>query len=164
MSEEKQITHTVLPRPIVESILVIGQEMEHAADPWWIIGSLAVALHGCDPGPINDLDLLVSERDGLALMSRWSCDNFADSGSAKFRSSVVLRPDIAPVIIDVMGGFKYFYGGNWITLMPQSRVEVVRDGIRLYIPDFNEMVDILDRFGRPKDLERASRMRRFNAV
>jgi len=45
------------------SLNAIGNVMAGADDPWWIIASAAVALHGADPGHVADVDVLLSIRD-----------------------------------------------------------------------------------------------------
>jgi hypothetical protein len=58
--------------PLAETLAMIGQAAGVAADPWWIIGSAAVVLHGGAVPDVKDVDLMMSGRDAEALIRRVS--------------------------------------------------------------------------------------------
>lgn len=53
---------TVTPA-LSASLSAIGSVMAEAHDPWWIIASAAVALHGADPGHVSDVDVSTAEQN-----------------------------------------------------------------------------------------------------
>lgn len=54
--------------PLIASLKAIGTVMNDAYDPWWIIASAAVALHGADAGHISDVDVLLSVDDAMRIL------------------------------------------------------------------------------------------------
>jgi len=48
--------------PLSASLKAVGTIMDAACDPWWIIASGAVALHGADTGQVADVDALSVKR------------------------------------------------------------------------------------------------------
>jgi len=50
------------------SLKAVGTIMDAACDPWWIIASGAVALHGADTGQVADVDVLLSVTDATRIL------------------------------------------------------------------------------------------------
>ncbi len=124
-------------------------------DPWWIIGSAAVVLHGVDPGTIRDIDILVSPNDAKTLSSSLQCKNMADQRSNRFRSVYLLKPDFGPFPVEIMAGLEFQSNGHWLALTPKTRQMFPIAGQKLYVPSRQELITILQLFGREKDLRRA---------
>jgi hypothetical protein len=57
-----------MDQALVASLTAVAELMESTQDPWWIIVRAAVALHGADPGPVGDVDILLSLRDALRII------------------------------------------------------------------------------------------------
>jgi len=57
-----------MEQALVASLEAVAEVMENAQDPWWIIASAAVALHGADPGPVGDVDVLLSLSDARRII------------------------------------------------------------------------------------------------
>jgi hypothetical protein len=127
--------------------------LQDATEPWWIIGSVAVALHGGSPGAIRDIDVVLGERDALLCLPRLGLDNGAATRSSLFRSSVFGRWTEPPVHVELMAGLRVNGPGGWRPLVIHSREEV-QPG--LFVPSRKELGDILRQFGRKKDLRRAA--------
>lgn len=136
-----------------------ANQMQLATDPWWIIGSISMALHGVDPGPIGDIDILVSKKDALALGQKWECRNCAGSGTGRFRSTILLKHRIIGVDVEVMAGLEVRQQSGWHPVLPKTRQKITRQGVVLFVPEQAELINIFRLFGREKDIERANRMR-----
>jgi hypothetical protein len=122
-----------------------------ARDHWWIIGSAAVVLHGVDTS-VADVDLLLSPADAERLLAVWPGAVATGTASERFRSHPYARLDGAPLPVEIMAGLEVCVDGMWQAVRPVTRAargEVV-------VPGRAEMVDILQMFGREKDLRRAA--------
>ena len=130
-----------------------------ARDPWWIIGSAAVALHNAPETTIADVDLLMSVADAGAALRSLGIEPVPGRPDARFRSAVFGIWDGAPLPVEIMAGLDVAGAAGWRPVQPQSRVAVRIDDITLYVPSRQELGAILESFGRPKDLERARLLR-----
>jgi len=54
---------------------MIGQAAAGAADPWWIIGSAAVVVHGGAVPHVKDVDLMMSGGDAKCLCAGWAASS-----------------------------------------------------------------------------------------
>ncbi|MFL6857984.1 MAG: hypothetical protein ACJ8EB_08765 [Allosphingosinicella sp.] len=124
-----------------------------ARDPWWIIGSAAMALHGVEGLQVGDIDLLTSRRDAAALLGAKGGEPGEPGG--RFRSDIFGRWRAGAYGVDVMGGFRF----DGRELVPRTRV--ARGG--LFVPAVEELIAMCETFERPKDAERATRLRDFLA-
>lgn len=132
--------------------------MREATDDWWVIASAAAALHGVDRPEVGDVDVLVSERDALAVLGRQGVSPLTMAPHPQFRSRVFGRLETAPMTIEIMAGFCFRTQAGWRPVAPRSREKVDLDGVALFIPSREELAEILIAFGRPKDLERARQL------
>ena len=126
--------------------------MQDAAEPWWVIGSAAVALHGADAGPIGDVDVLLAVTDAERLLPRLGLAVAGGQADERFRSAVFARWTAPPLPVEFMAGLEVKDEVGWTAVHPATRVAVAG----LYLPDRAELVTILRRFGRPKDHARAA--------
>lgn len=127
----------------------------HACDPWWVIGSAAVALHGADPGHVADVDLLTSTRDAVTLLAAAGVAPDGTSDQSRFRS-VYGRWPVRSREIEVLGGLEIFTVQGWQAVRPATRVPVQCGPATLYIPERGDLIAILKLFRRDKDLARAA--------
>lgn len=146
----------VLAPELSDTLLQAGRLMEGAADPWWVIASAAAALYGVEGLPVGDVDVLASERDARAALSRAGSAPFPPDPHPLFRSRVLGQVKTAPLPIEIMAGFEVRSGDAWAPIAPVSRVAVELDGVSLFIPSREELAEILTEMGRPKDLARAA--------
>ncbi len=123
-------------------------------DPWWVLGSAAMALIGGDPGEVGDIDVLVSGRDAEALMQAFALTNQADGGTPQFRSDYYLVPQLGALRVEIMAGYQICCGDAWQPVTPASRQAVTVGPATLLVPDRQEQIELLQRLGRPKDLAR----------
>ena len=129
--------------------------LRDARDPWWIISSAAVALHGVRPIVVGDVDVLVSVADAEGVMAALGVAPSTDTASSMFRSAVFGRWTVPPLVMEIMADFHVATAAGWVAVLPQTRVPVVVGGRVAYVPDREELVAMLRLFGRPKDLARA---------
>lgn len=127
--------------------------MADAEEPWWIIGSAAVALHVGSPGPVRDVDVVLGHADARRCLQRLKLENLAAACDPLFRSDLFARWTDCPVPIELMAGLQVNKANGWRALVIQSREEI-REG--LYAPSRDELRAILLSFGRAKDVRRAA--------
>lgn len=132
----------------------IADFLAETSDPWWVLGSAAMALIGVDPGEIRDIDLLVSAKDARALMRKHGLTNQADGGTDQYRSDFVLTPDLGDRPVEILSGYQICQGGIWAPAQPQSRQSIQTGSVTMFVPDRAEQIALLKRLGRPKDLIR----------
>ena len=148
-----------LPTHLAETLAMIGQATVGTADPWWIIGSAAVVLHGGAVRHVKDVDLMMSASDADALLRRIGGDFRKATASERFRSLVFGVWSAPPVPVEVFGGFSLYLDETWRELSLSTRERVTVAGSCVYVPSAEELVRVLHLFGRPKDLERAKLLR-----
>lgn len=130
--------------------------MAPARDPWWVIGSAAVTLHGADPGSIDDIDIVLSVADARRVLPPLGVALLPGGSDGQFRSAIYNRWTIPAHPAEFMAGFELCEGAQWIPVGFVSREEM-RPGI--FAPSRDELHALLLRFGRPKDLVRAASLR-----
>lgn len=144
---------TVSP-PLLATLRVIGTVMEQARDPWWIIASAAVALHGVDAGRVADVDVLLSVTDAKRVLPALGIEPQQGSAHPAFRSSIFGTWTAAALPVEFMADFQRWSGAAWVPVQPATRHAVKVDTVNVFIPDRPELQAMLAAFGRPKDLER----------
>jgi hypothetical protein len=130
-----------------------------AREPWWIIGSAAVVLHDAQTG-VGDVDVLCGEADARKLLAALSGEARAGTGDGLFRSAVFGRCEGTPLPVDVMAGFAV--RGEPVRLF--TREWIACGGVRVPVPSRAELIALLRRFGRDKDLERVTLLERLPLI
>jgi hypothetical protein len=74
--------------PLATALTAVGTLMIMADDPWWVIGSAAVALHGADAGRIADVDVLFSVSDARRILPSIGIELRRGRKLGDFRSSI----------------------------------------------------------------------------
>lgn len=123
-------------------------------DPWWILGSAAVFLSGRDPGLIGDIDVLLSEADAQRIMSDQGLENLRDGGTPRYRSTIVLRPNLGQLPVELLAGYRIFQNDAWNAIWPSTRVSVTYRGHEVFVPSVEEQISMLEMLGRAKDFDR----------
>jgi hypothetical protein len=148
--------------PLHETLAVsIPDLRRHCRDPWVVIGSAAVALAGVDVS-VADVDVLTSKRDAEGLIALWRArlddthEPMADSD--RFRSHFA-RFRFPGLPLEVMGGLELNGSNGWQPVHVDDVVRVICAGVDVPIPALSEQIRILESFARPKDLQRAARLR-----
>ncbi len=105
---------TVSP-PLSASLNVVGNLMVEARDPWWIIASAAVALHGADPGHVADVDVLLSITDAQRILPTIGIQLRQGSEHAAFRSTIFgTWSGATPLPVEFMADFHRQSGETWL--------------------------------------------------
>lgn len=137
----------------------VAELMADARGSWWVIGSAAVALHGAPVTVTRDVDVLADPGDMAMLAAKTGTAAMSGVADERFRSAQMLTLD-GPLAIELFADFDVRGGnGTWRRLGPVTRVMVDHDGMMLPVPEKTELIDILTRFARPKDLARAALLR-----
>jgi hypothetical protein len=113
--------------------------------------------------PVQDVDLLMSKRDADAFLRQVSVEQGGAEPSNHFRSAVFGVWDEPPIRVEAFGGFRLFENGAWHDVEIHTRERVQVGDAVVFIPNAQERTDLLWSFGREKDLERASLLRRHTA-
>jgi hypothetical protein len=145
---------------LVASLEALPAMMAEARDPWWVIASAAMALHGAAVS-VADIDLLTSDRDGRHLADRHDFRPLAAAPSPRFRSSIFARHLATPVPIELMAGFHIHRDGGWHPLRPTARLFLPAGRARIPVPSVAELIEHCGWFGRPKDAQRAAILQRL---
>lgn len=74
-----------------ETLVMVAEAMRDARDPWWVIASAAVALHGVGLVEVGDVDLVTSVADARRLMDALGITPIEDGASSLFRSTLFGR-------------------------------------------------------------------------
>jgi len=134
-----------------------------ARDRWWIIGSAAAFLHGAAGSAVRDIDLLMSRRDAATLLRSLGIALAPGTADPLFRSEVFGCFPAFGYAVEVMGGFSVRGPGGWEPVRLHGREEVAVGRHILHVPPRAELIALLRRFGREKDLERAVTLEAFDA-
>ncbi len=137
----------------------LAEELAPCADPWWLIGSAAMALHGAPGLDVRDIDLLLSRRDAEALLARRGIAALPGRPDALFRSDIFARWNAGGIAVEMFAGFHLRSGGAWQPLRPQTREKLTVAGACLFVPSVAELIAWCRLFGRPKDAAREELLR-----
>ncbi|HEY0315376.1 MAG TPA: hypothetical protein VGC28_03820 [Sphingomonas sp.] len=148
-----------MDRALHTTLLAVAEAMAPARDSWWIIAGAAAALHGAGT-PVADVDLLVSARDGEALLARIGPTG-APAPSDRFRSDLFGRWTAPPLPVDIMAGFQVLGPAGWQPIRPVTRIARPIGGTILHVPSIPELIAHCALFDRPKDHARAAILQRL---
>ena len=143
-----------LPPDLEKTLTMIAYITADASEPWWIIASAAVVLHGVDTS-VADVDLLMNSGDALRALERLGVPSIPDTDHAQFRSKVFGTWRDPPLPVEIFADFSIAEGGGWRRVTLQTREPATVAGRTLFVPAREELHALLVSFGRPKDLERA---------
>ena len=144
---------------LADTLAMVAETGSIASDPWWIIGSAAVVLHGGDVRNVKDVDLMMSARDGDAFLKRVGGMRREADASDRFKSRVFGSWSDPPIPVEVFGGFSLAADDLWREVSLITRETVRVGGGEVFVPSADELVRLLESFGRSKDLERARLLR-----
>jgi hypothetical protein len=139
---------------LVKTLGMVATAAARAQDPWWIIGSAAVALHGGAVGVLRDVDVMMSGRDAEDLLLAAGKEPRKGTSDGRFRSEVFGTWTNPPIPVEVFGGFQLRVDGAWREVSLATREAANAGGATVFVPSRLELVRLLTDFGRPKDLER----------
>ncbi|MBD9469234.1 hypothetical protein [Pseudoxanthomonas sp. PXM01] len=132
-------------------------------DPWWIIGSAAMALAGVPDIAPHDIDVLCSREDALRLQGVWASHIdrwYRPQDEARFRSTFA-RFTHLPMPLEAMGGLEVMTSDGWHPLRVLDDMALEIEGHAGRVPTLAEQHRIFLLFGRTKDLAKAARIAAF---
>lgn len=144
---------TLLPE-IEITLFRIASAMEMARDPWWIIGSTAVLLHGARPISVADVDVLPSVADARRILPAIGIAPEHKPAHSQFRSEIFATWTEPPLPVEFMADFHYLRSGQWRAALPTTRQSIAVGSVTVYVPERWELRDMMLGFGREKDFER----------
>lgn len=130
------------------------------AAPWVLIGSTAARLVGAHV-EVADIDVLTSADDADRLAEHWQARrevHYEPAGAERFRSQFA-RFRFAGLPLEVMGGLQLHDARGWTPVLVGESMLATLDGMQIPVPRIAEQIRILESFGRPKDLQRATLLR-----
>lgn len=145
--------------PLVATLRFVAAGLRDVREPWWIIGSAAVALHGGDTAVADvdgDVDVLTTVAGARDLCAIWGRVPQNAEPHERFASVVFERFTCAPLAIEVMGALSLRHGRTWQPVVLRTRQAIAVAGSVVYVPERAELVSLLNRFGRAKDVRRAN--------
>ena len=137
-----------------QSLAMTAEATARASDPWWIIGSAAVTLHGAHVPDIKDVDVLMTASDAERVLHNLGVPSRPPTSSTMFRSSAFGSWNAPPLPVEIMGDLNLATPAGWCPVRPDTREAMTVDGHQLFVPAVGELIAMLRSFGRPKDLVR----------
>jgi hypothetical protein len=131
----------------------LAEMMSAAKDPWCLIGGSALVLWGVPGVRVRDIDVLLSQRDALAILSAEGIAVLPPSKSDRFRSRVYAQYGTG-IEYDFMAGFEVNGPDGWVGVPPKPEFSMEFGGHAILLPSREELAGILRLFGREKDLDR----------
>lgn len=144
---------------LLQTLVRLREELAQCDDDWWIIGSGAVFLHGAQVENIADIDVMLSARDFERLAGRLGFDRTPEGSNELFVSSAYGRWNELALPVEFMTGLKVHHAGTWRDVVPATRQRIEHAGTHFFAPEAQELIAILEMFGRPKDSARAAALR-----
>lgn len=148
-------THIALPDTLQQTLATAAHILAIAREPWWIIASTAIALHGGRVCDVADVDVLTSTADARRIAFHLGLESRDPVPHPRFRSEVYFGWDGAPLPVEFMAGLAVRSGEAWHAVLPATRLAIRMGGTTLYVPEREELRAIVASFGRAKDLLRA---------
>lgn len=146
---------SVLPVALVETLAAVADLLAAARHPWWMIGSAAVALHGAAVD-VADVDVLLAEDDARDILRSSGLRPCPGQPDRQFQSTLFARWQDPPLMVEFMSGLQIAAPHGWTLITLSTRVPVAVGGATLFVPSRAELHQLLLRFGRAKDLTRAT--------
>jgi len=140
---------------LAAALAALAARLDRTEAPWWIIGSAAAALHGAQT-EVADVDVVTDAATAAALLREAGLPVRQGEGSDLFRSAVFGRIGDGPLPLEVMGGLSLRTAQGWEALALATREPAEVGGVRVWVPERGELIGLLRRFGREKDLARAA--------
>lgn len=115
---------------------------------WCVIAGAALALHGLERGPVQDVDVCTDPDSAAALIAALGGTPLAIAPPPRWRSSVFARIDGIPRI-EIMGGFEVLGPDGWSLIAPAA---IVLHGVP--VATQAALADLYALMDRPRDAAR----------
>lgn len=131
--------------------------LAEAHQPWWVVGAAAVTLNGGEPGAFRRIEVVLSNGDLRRICELRGVEPVSRQGTPLTRSRRALSVPLGAYEAKLMVLLEVRQGGAWVPVQPRTRVAFgLAGGATVFAPDRNEMIALLHRYGRAKDLARAA--------
>lgn len=138
------------------TLATLARAMSACRDPWAVYGGAGLYLHGIYDGALADIDVLVSDRDALALLARPDVQPKHVPPSDMFRSRHFLKAGLGPVPVEIMAGLEVCRDGDWLAVEAHDVQTVTVGGAPVRVAARPDLIRLFRLLGREKDLRRAS--------
>jgi hypothetical protein len=140
--------------PELEAALAgLAAELSACREPWWLIGSAAMAVHGAAV-EVRDIDLLLGETDAEAILAGRGLPAVPGTPSDLFSSAIFASWAAPPYTVELFAGFRLRTGDGWRALVPKTREEHRIGKSAVFVPGVAELIAWGRLFGRSKDKAR----------
>jgi hypothetical protein len=136
----------------------LAAELGACREPWWLIGSAAMAVHGA-PVEVRDVDLLLGRPDAEAFLARRGMAAKAGVPSELFSSALFAAWPSPPFTVELFAGFRVREGKGWRRLAPETREMLEIGDASICVPGIAELIAWGRLFGRSKDAAREPLLR-----
>ena len=143
------------PPGLTATLARVAPDLHALGEPWWLIGSAAMVLHGVALASIDDVDILTTPAGARLLATRWGLEPTTPGPSERFASEVFFQRSDTPLAVEVMAGFRVKSADVWTAVLPNTRVALAGPHGPWFAPSRAELLAMLALFGRPQDLDRA---------
>jgi hypothetical protein len=144
---------TELPPALAQLLGSLAAELGACREPWWLIGSAAMAVHGAAV-EVADVDLLLAVADAQAFLDRRGVAAEAGTPNDIFSSAVFATLPAPPFTVELFAGFRVRGADGWRPLVPETRQMVPIADSTVFVPSIAELIEWGRLFGRPKDAAR----------
>jgi len=90
---------------LIAALERLAGELAECAQPWWLIGSAAAALHGAREVVVGDIDLFVHRCDAGAILARRGMVREPGIADARFRSDIFASWNEEGYRVELFAGF-----------------------------------------------------------
>jgi hypothetical protein len=153
----------MLKKELLENLNKISKDLKTLRDDYFIIGSSGLVLAGVELILIDDLDILTSTNDAELLKILWKdylIENPVTEDNDKFKSHFC-QYYFDGIKIEIMGDLMVNFDNIWQRLFIDEFIEVELSDFSVKIPTLTEQERILRIFGRKKDLEKISLIKKL---
>jgi rifampin ADP-ribosylating transferase len=157
--QAERLMDTVVEQGFIETLEHAARLLNLHATPWMVFGGAAMVLYGFEQGPVADIDIILPSQAAGLLSAQFSWRNHADGQSPRFRSDYVLRPDLGPVPVELLGGFRIWSHAGWTEVGASETRELHVGSQPVFLPSRERLAAIFRSCGREKDLRRAARLK-----
>ena len=149
---------SIMSPDMTSSFALIADALQEARDDWWLIGGAAFWAHGLAAAGLKDIDVLLSYADAKQIARRYDLHAISVEGTDLFRSRALFQWMTPAIPVEFMSELEVKSGAQWHPVLPNTREEIILEGMQVFVPDADELMHIGKLFGRPKDLARVKQL------
>lgn len=154
--QEPQVGAATVTDSLAITLENTAQILNQYSFSWMVFGGAAMALYGLEKGPVADIDVILTSEAAAFLCKHFSWPNYADAHSSRFRSDYLLRPDLGPVPVEILGGFRISTIHGWVAVADCETRTFCIGSQKIYLPTRQALSSIFRLCGREKDFQRVA--------